>query len=214
MDGISGTLLWNDLKEFNTQLNDPVEQLYKKLIKQIQKLFPDLHMGYLESCGCAALANCMSVTKQGREIQREICKTKGIYNSQASHIYIGYLNDPSNYPKLEQARIASGAPKIGAANIQGNRVPQYYYCVALDVLGINSDFKWRSSFDELKNIVTSGNPIQVCKINPGHYIAVKAYDRIKDELIYDDSWLGPNKRLTRQDVKINIQNFRIRYFVK
>lgn len=215
MNGISGTTLWNDLSEFNTQLNDPVEQLYKKLIKQIQnkykKQYPDLHMGYLESCGPNAIVNCLAVTKQGRSIIKSIAKTKGIYLQQVPHIIIGYLNDPNNYERMRQIR-----KNLNPENIQGNRVPQYYYLVAKEVLGITAEMKWtpKDQFDMLKNIVLKGNPIQVCKINPGHYISVKAYDNIKDELIYDDSWKGPNKRMTRHDVSSNIQPFHIRYFVK
>lgn len=209
-----GTKLWNDAEEFNRQLNDPVEQLYKKLIKQIQKKYPQVHVGYLESCGPNAMANCFTSTEDGRRKVLTVCKTLGVYKQQVSHIIIGYLNDPANKDKMNKARVESGAPAIDNDSMQGNRVPQYYPLAAWELFSVKADFQWNVTFDTLKAIVIKGYPVQVCKKKPGHYIAVKAYDKRKDCLVYDDSWRGFNKFMNRAEAKENLQPFYIKYYVK
>ena len=51
---------------------------------------------------------------------------------------------------MQRARLASCAPWINNEDIQGNRVPQYYPLVALEMMGINSEFKWNCDFDTSK----------------------------------------------------------------
>lgn len=209
-----GTLYWNDNKHFNIQTNDPVEELYRKLVNEMKQKYPQLHWGYLESCGVNACANCFGATREGRVIIELMTSTPGGYVQQFSHLLIGFLNDPNNYADFEKIR-----KDISPYAIQGNRVPQYYPFLVQRMFGIKGIFNFGIDINIFKNILNLQYPIQVCLKNPGHYIAIVAYDEINDVFIYHDSWPRNGKsgfceQLPANILKNVLQDFYIYYMLR
>lgn len=212
MIDVIGTALWNDRGEFNIQTNDPLEQLYRKLVDQIRLKYPEVHWGHLESCGVNACTNCLAVTNQGRKRIIEWTKTPGGYVQQLPHLLIGFLNDPKNYDLMRKCR-----ENLDPAKIQGNRVPQYYTLLAKKFLGIPAHFEWGCDFEKVKQIVSEPYPVQLCYRKPGHYVTAKAWDK-KDNFLYsDNSWPrggdGFNEKIRPEDFA-NIHDWLIWYEIK
>lgn len=204
---VYGCNLWNDNKEFNIQTNDPLEQLYKKLISELKQKYPNLHWGHLESCGPNAMTNCLAVTIKGRKIIREMIKTPGGCPHQFPHLIIGFLNSPNNYSDLTKARLKSGAPYIDPDKIQGNRVPQYYSVVAKNMCNVDAYFEWNIDIKKLKYILSKKNPIQICYKNPSHYASIKAFDKDRiGEFFYSDDSM-PRPGIPGFNSKIYIKDF-------
>ena len=186
-------------KYFNDQRDDPTEELYRKLISQMKVKYPAIHWGHLESCGVNAMTNCLGVTLEGRRIIDRLTQTMGIYKQQFPHILIGYLNDPNNYKKMKELR-----DNLDPRLLQGNRVPQYYYLVALEVCGIRAHFEWGCSIEKVKEYLYLRHPVQVCE--PGHYLAAVSYDLKDSDIIYvynsyPKTGSGINEKRTRADFK-------------
>lgn len=193
---ISGAKFWNDRDTFYIQTNNPTEQLLKKREKG----------GWLESCGPTAAVNCLAARGENLEI-----KTPGSYRPQPEEVLLDYFNDPRNKSALEGARILDG-------EIPGNRVPQFYPIAVFEVFDVKARFCWRLSFSIVAGHIIHGSPVQICLKRPRHYIAVVAYDIVKNELIYNDSWPdrfpdkeGFNRRMTEAEFSSNVESFFIVY---
>lgn len=215
---IIGCDLWNDNKEYNIQTNDPTEQLYKKLIAEMKKKYPNIHWGHLESCGVNAMTNCLAVTIAGRKIIQKMINTPGGYLQQFPHLLIGFLNDPANYAALNEARLKTGSTHIDFDKIQGNRVPQAYIVLAKKMLGIDAYFEWGKDIKKFKYLLSKKNPIQVCSINPSHYKTIKAYNGNGKFFYSDDSWPragvpGFNSKIHEYEFD-NLENWFIWYDIK
>jgi hypothetical protein len=215
---VTGCVLWNDPGEFNVQTNDPVEQMIKKLIAQLREKYPEVHWGYLESCGVNTLTNCFAVTLRGREIIRKLSATLGTYTQQFPHLLMGYLNDPKNYPAMERARRESGAPPVDPDKVQGNRVPQFYVALAWEMLGVEAHFEWGCTPNKVREILSQQHPVQFCYKDPGHYASLKAWHHTDKVFYSDDSWPrsgvpGFNTPVKESDFS-NIQDWLIWYNIK
>jgi len=194
---IRGAKFWNDRnKAYFVQTNNPTEQLLKKRKEE----------SWLESCGPTAAINCLAARGGNLEI-----KTPGSYRPQPEEVLMDYFNDPRNKPALDDVRIVDG-------DIPGNRVPQFYPIAVYEVFGVKAWFCWRLSFDDVAGHILEYSPVQICLKEPRHYVAVVAYDNVKKELIYNDSWPdrfpdknGFNRRMTEEEFSSNVQSFFIVY---
>jgi hypothetical protein len=196
-------------KYFQDQRNDPTEEEYRKLLLQLKVKYPEIHWGFLESCGVNAFANCLGATVRGRKIIDKLTVTLGTYENQIPHLFIGCLNDPINYAEMRRIR-SNLDPRL----IQGNRVPQYYELLARIYCGITAHFEWGCSFDKVKDILLRSNPVQVCQ--PGHYIAVTGYNPKSDMMrILNSNPKAGNgvEERTRQDFK-TFENWLVWYEIQ
>lgn len=196
---IAGTKHWNENGRLHSQENNPTEVYLKTTIKD--------RIGWLESCGPTSAVNCLS--SMGHDIE---VVTPGSYKPQPEEVLMDYFNDPSNRRALQDIRVVDDT-------IPGNRVPQYYPKAVYDVFGVHVDFRWGPTFDTISDIVSKGRAVQLCLENPGHYIAVVAYDAEKKELIYHDSWGarfkdgkgGFARRMGEAEFKMNVKTFYLVY---
>ncbi len=206
---IKGPPFWNDRSRYYVQTNNPTEQILKK----------EGIKGWLESCGSTALTNCAAALGKDFTVT-----CPGGFQPQTDEIATGFLNDPRNYAKFLLAR-PNLDPSL-ASSPPGNRVPQYFPVAAKELFGIEGVYIgvfstidiWAAVVSELVN----EHPVQLCLVNPGHYIAAVAYDEDKDEIIINDSWPGRfkdslggfNRRVTHTDLDsgpANWKNFIVIY---
>ena len=196
---IRGAKYYNDSTRRYSQDNNPTEeQLRKHGIKS-----------YLETCGPTAALNCISALGHNTDLDNlpgEVI--------QPEEVLSDFLNDPKNYDDLRNIR-----PSLNPASIPGGRVPQYYPWAVKVLFNVVCEFKWNMTFDSVSFDVSKGKAIQICFENPGHYVAVLAYDDVKDELIYNDPWSGNpmnknggfNERLSRREFIDNVKNYFLIY---
>ena len=139
-------------------------------------------------------------------------KTPGTYQPQPEEVLMDYFNDPSNEAALRAIRVVD-------PSIPENRVPQYYPKAVFDVFGARVDFRWGPTFNSVADFVAKGQAVQLCLENPGHYIAVVAYDAEKRELIFHDSWGarfkdgkgGFARRMGENEFQSNVKSFYLVY---
>jgi len=199
---IKGAPFYDDRDRYYVQTNNPTEQILKKEGKG----------GWLESCGSVALTNCMGVL--GKDF---VITCVGGFQPQIDEIVTGYFNDPRNYKKFLIVR-----PNLDPAlptSPPGNRVPQYFPLAAKEIFGVRGVYmELPSTIDlwaEVVSELVQGNPVQVCLKDPGHYIAVVAYDEDTNEIIINDSWParfanqdGFNRRIGRKDIDSGPENWK------
>ena len=228
-----GAPFYSDRSRYYVQTNNPTEQMLKKhaavAVQYLKthgvsdQLLKDSAIGsWLESCGGDAMTNCAAALGKDFTVT-----CPGGFQPQTDEIVAGYLNDPRNYTKFLAAR-PDLDPNLPATP-PGNRIPQYFPLAAREVFGIAGkytelpvstlekpmyDYLWSAVMNEL----LSEHPVQLCLINPGHYIAAVAFDMDADEIIINDSWPGRftdglggfNRRLPKSEVT-NLRNFIVAY---
>jgi len=161
------------------QTNNTVEHLYKVLINQLKRKYPDANIknSYLETCGDSAAVNCIIAVDSD-----PIISCPGGYRPQSDCLLAEYHNDPNNFIKFK---------KLGYSpyDIQNNRVFSTYPIAVKEVFNKHCERfcyqKWENIIDFLK----AGQSIQLCLKNPGHYIAVIGATKDKEiKLDCIDSW--------------------------
>lgn len=162
---IAGARYWSDRSRYYTQTNNSIEGLLKKFGGR-----------WLETCGPTAAATCLDMLGYDLAV-----KVPGAYAPQAEDVLTLALNDPRHAEVMKQIRAdVSGVP--------GNRVPQYYPWAVRIVFNAAALFvmplRWVTLTDEIK----SGNAVQICRVDPGHYLAAVAFDDVTREVIYHDPW--------------------------
>ena len=194
---MEGTKFWHDRSRYYSQMNNPTEAFLKATMGERE--------GWLQSCGPTAAVNCLASMGYDVEI-----RCPGDYAPQPEEVLMDFFNDPVNLATLRAVR---NLPD----NIPGNRVPQYYPIGVRDVFGKTADFFWGPTFDLVSEEVSDGRAVMLCLNSPSHYIAVVAYDRELDSLVYHDSWGtrfkdnlgGFARRLTRDEFKDNVKSYYI-----
>lgn len=196
---IYGVKRWNNRACYYVQTNNPTEELLKKR-----------GGNNLLSCGPSAAVTCIAA--MGRSVRIDC---PGVFQPQPEEVLMDYFHDPRNYGKLEQVR-AETPPDSWF----GNEIPQFYPTAVQDVFGVSARFEWNTRIDLLRRYMNMGKAVQLCLKNPGHYIAVVAYDSIKQELIYNDPWPGRftdrdgfNRRMSKDEFETNTKPFLIVYGV-
>lgn len=197
---VKGARFWNTVDAYYSQENNPTEA-YNKKRQQNRTAY------WMETCGPTSAVNCISA--MGFKVTIDC---PGDYEPQPEEVLMDFMNDPRNDTAFKKIR-DMGKDRY----IPENQVPQYYPMSVRMVFNVLASFKWGASFEVIRDDVIRGHAIQVCMKNPGHYIAIVAYDSDKDELIYHDSWSskysdgGRSHRLCHSDVVNNLQPYRIVY---
>ena len=199
MDVRGHTKWWDDRDRYYSQENNPTEA-YNKARLEMRATH------WLETCGPTAAVNCMSSLGKNLTIS-----CPGRYSPQPEEVLMDYFNDPRNEVTLQSIRDLGERGR----SIPENQVPQYYPVGVREVFGVSALFCWGASRRDITSALDRGCAVQLCLVNPGHYIAVVAYT--DDFLVYHDSWGsqypdgGFARKLTYQDLKENIQPYRIVY---
>lgn len=194
---IKGAPYWNDRNHYYVQTNNPTETLLKKVRLT----------DWLESCGPTAAVNCISALGYDVTIT-----CPGPYRPQPEEVLTDFFNDPVNFEKLERIR------QVDDQYLPKNRIPQLYPYAVKKVFGVPARFAWLSDFSDIADCFYIGSTVQLCLENPGHYVAVIAYDEEVDELIYNDPWPdrfpdgnGFNRRMDKTEYQDNVKPYAIIY---
>lgn len=188
--------------DFYAQDNNPTEALLKKFMGKLIK-------GWYETCGPTAACNCMAAFGYNLNI----VAPSGIPNIiQPEEALSDMMNDPRFRAEREKVR-------AGVEKIPGGRVPQLYPWAVKKLFGAEANFSFGCVWGAIINLINLDRTIQVCLKKPGHYIAVVGYDRVKNEIIYKDSWLsnpmnkngGVNERMSQADFEKNTYNYKVVY---
>ena len=136
-----------------------------------------------------------------------------MYEPQSEEVLMDFFNDPRNYEALRRAR-----PDTPPEKWHGNEVPQFYPAAMYAVFGVKAEFLWGNDPKKIASFLEAGCAVQLCLVNPGHYIAAVAYDTDRQEIIYNDPWPGRfadgngfNRRMGEAEARINLKNFMIVY---
>lgn len=197
---IRGTKRWDDRGTFSVQTNNAVETI---LSKKLQKDSRGVPVGWLEDCGPTAAVNVLESMGVATMV-----KTPGGWIAQPEDALAMWFNDPRNYSEMKKARA-----DIDPGQYLGNEVPQFYPSAVKAVFGVVGMYTEGQSFEWIGSLVSSGVGAMICLKNPGHYLAVVAYDDVKKELIYRDSWPGRtgtdgfNLRMSPSEFKSNVKPF-------
>jgi hypothetical protein len=193
---IKGVKFWDNRDYYYTQTNNPTEEILRKRSDG----------GWLVSCGPTAAVGCIAA--MGHNVY---CGCPGGYVPQSEEVLMDYFNDPRNYDALRKAR-----PDTPPEKWHGNEVPQFYSVAVPAVFGVKAEFMYGNDFNKIAAFLEAGRGVQLCLVNPGHYIAAVAYDSAKREIIFNDPWPGRfadkdgfNRRMGEAEVKANVKTFMI-----
>jgi hypothetical protein len=184
-------------ERYFTQDNNATEQIIKK--KGIQL--------YLETCGTTSMANCIASIKDDEWLKNNFYFIK----IQIEDYICDYMNDPHNYDVFKAIR------NLDYNFYFGNEIPQLYPYTAKQLFNVDAEFKNEKDFNKLIGYISNNQPIQLCFINPGHFVALVGIDTDTKELIINDPWFrhyptgGFNHRLSIQEYDQNINPWLIIY---
>jgi hypothetical protein len=170
MDVIIGLPRWDDPATYYSQANNAVESMLKKMQTKT----------WLATCGPTAAV--MLADAAGHDVR---IQTSAGWDPQPEDLLALYFNDPRNYQRLRDSR-----PTLDPAEYMGNEVAQYYPVAMRDVFGIKAIFTWGVSRVSILTALRRGAGVMLCLEDPGHYIAVVAYNTVTHEVIYNDPWPG------------------------
>ena len=195
-----GTTHWEDRNTFSVQTNNAIETI---LSKKLPKDSRDIPIGWLEDCGPTAAINVLE--SMGKVVS---VRTFGGWFPQSEDVLALWFSDPRNYKEQRTAR-----PGLNPVDVLGNEVPQYYPAAIRSVFGETAMYVEGQSFDWIASMVYSGVGFMICLKDPGHYLAVVAYDNVANQLIYRDPWPGRtgtdgfNLRMGIEEFKKNVKSF-------
>lgn len=168
---IHGPRLWNDRKlAYFTQENNAIEHLLSCRLPQGQSS--------LESCGPTAAVNCLASLEYILATY-----TIGGYRIQPEDLLTVYFNDPANFPTLKKAWAG-----LDPSTVAGNEVAQWYPAAVREVFIGKCDFLGEVSWEDAIAQLKKSRALQVCLSQPRHFIAIVAYDDIRDLMLMKDSW--------------------------
>jgi hypothetical protein len=208
----------NDRDYYYVQTNNPTEEILRKLDAELsaklkaggmtdEQIKPYL-IQRLQSCGPTASVNC----------QAALGKIVDDGKSQPEERLFDAFNDPRNYPLFARTPLEDGKTLIDPANVLGNRVAAWYPAAVKLVFGnpcefVNGLMPWLDLLDKLEE----GKTVQICLINPGHYISLVCFDSLNGVLL-NDPWPGRwpdgngfNRPLGRAEYEANVKPFALIY---
>jgi len=195
---IRGVKHWDSRDHYYVQTNNPTEEVLRKR----------KNGNWLVSCGPTAAVSCLAA--MGCDVA---IRCPGEYQPQSEEVLMDYFNDPRNYDTLRKIR-----PETPPDTYHGNEVPQFYAAAVPAVFGVKAEFLWGADFLKIAAFLEAGRAVQVCLVQPGHFIAVVACDRETRELIYNDPWPerfankdGFNRAMSESELKLNVLPYLIVY---
>lgn len=191
---------WQDPNRYHSQENNPTEA-YNKARLASRATY------WLETCGPTAAVNAMAAMGYDLTVT-----TRGVYNPQPEEVLMDFLNDPRNDAELDRIRELS-------EDIPENQVPQFYPYAVLQVFGVPAAFDWGTAWGQIVADLDNGRAVMVCLKEPGHYIAIVAYDAHANELVFHDSWgsrpglrnRGRAERMSVGELQSNVQPYRVTF---
>lgn len=186
---VKGCKKWNDRATFSVQTNNSVEAMLRA--------WSGKDTGYLETCGPTSAINVLEAMGRPTEIL-----SPALASVQPEDFLTLWMNDPKNHPGL-------GIPKVAMIN----EWPAAYPNALSRVFGISAKFLEGQSFEWVASMVFGGTGCMICLKNPGHYLAVVAYDNEANELIYRDPWPnrtktdGYNLRMSQAEFEGNVKPY-------
>lgn len=197
---IKGTKNWADRGTFSVQTNNAIETILHKKLPVGADGIPH---GWLEDCGPTAAINILDAMGHPTET-----KSPAGWAPQPEDVLACWFNDPRNYGAMVR-------PGVDPAKFLGNEIPQWYPAALAAVFGVSARYLEGQTFDWMATIVQGGAGAMICLKDPGHFLAVVAYDDETKELIYRDSWPGRTKtdgfnlRMGRAEWSANVNPFLI-----
>jgi len=164
-----GILYWNDRKIRYEQTENAVEAIIKKVRKQ-----DGSKIGYLENCGpssCATILEGMGFLNINNYFR--FPTGESIQMDDAISIY---MNDPRHDHLFK------------SGDVFDNEYIDCYITVAKNLFGVDAKRWTNNTFDSWASQLIIGNGVQAVLKNPGHYIALIAYDPKKDVIYFHDPW--------------------------
>lgn len=186
---IKGAKLWSDRKTYSIQTNNSVENLLRK--------WSGKDRGYLETCGPTSAINVLE--SMGKPVA--IMSTALAFIQPEDFLTI-WMNDPKNAP---------GIKLVGDRPV--NEYPQAYPNAISKVFGQSCRYLENQTFDWIASMVSGGVGSMICLKDPGHFLAVVAYDDETKELIYRDPWPGRtggdgfNLRMGKKEFEANVKPY-------
>ena len=163
---ITGILNWENANIRYDQTENATEAIIRKI--NIQH---GVSAGHYESCGASAC--CCEMEGLGYLKIADYPMTIMGGQIQMDDFLMMYLNDPRN--------------DFEDSDRMDNRYLRSYPKVVKQLFNCESE-TFDTNFTRIKELIEGGHGVQVCLENPGHFIALIAYDYKKDEFIYHDSW--------------------------
>jgi len=198
---IKGVTNWNDRNRFWVQTKNGVEAILKVALPKGTDGIPH---GWLETCGPTSCVNVLDA--MGKPID---CKSPGGGTLRPSDFLALWMNEPQNF-----AAMAKAVPSITDVDqYMENEIAAFYPEAVRQVFGVTGEYTEGKGFDWLASQVQSGRGAMICLKNPGHFLAVLAYDDATQEFIYNDSWPnrtktdGWNLRLTKSEFQTNVKPY-------
>lgn len=184
---IHGCKKWDDRSTFSVQTNNGVESLIRA--------WSGKDRSYLETCGPTAAINVLDAMAKSTQVLSPTGE-----KIQPEDFLTLWMNDPKN--------------QHGAAiDRPANEYPQLYPEAISRVFGQSVRFLGGQTFDWIASIVSGGVGCMICLVDPGHFLAVVAYDDVTHELIYRDPWPnrtgtdGFNLRMGRAEYESNVKPY-------
>ncbi len=192
MDKVQGIKYWDTPSIRYDQTENSFESFTEKLLARYH-----VHVGNLVSCGasaCATLAEGMGWLDPNDYPQ---INGKSI---QFDEYIIAYMNDPRNEFTSDPL-------------VFDNEIIKNYVKVVEDLFKQKAVYRRDLNFKNVAANLVIGQGVQLCMIDPGHFVSAIAYDHSDNTIIYLDSRELPGaiyKKFTPYDFK-NIMKYGIVY---
>lgn len=186
---IKGTKHWNDRKTFSVQTNNAVENLLR--------LWSGKDTGFLETCGPTSAINVLE--SMGHPVA---ILSSSMATIQPEDFLTIWMNDPKNAP---------GFPTSAPVNEYAKAYPN----AISKVFGKACRYLEGQSFEWISSMVAGGMGCMVCLKDPGHFIAIVAFDNVENKLVYRDPWPnrtktdGFNLRMGKSEFDINVKPYAV-----
>lgn len=168
-----GIKKWNDTSTYYSQENNATESVMARLLGKDK---------YLETCGPTSAT--MIVDAIGKSVNVSV---PGKYKMQPEDALFLWFHDRRNYEKMARIRPETDP---GTTKYWGNQIPQYYPVAIKEVFGVNAEFRWGIHENTIVSALQDSQGVLVCLKEPGHFVAVVAYNEGTGEIIYNDPWPG------------------------
>jgi hypothetical protein len=139
-----------------------------------------IHHGWLETCGPTSAVNVLDA--MGKDLSN---KSSGGASLRPMDFLAIWMNTPENFVAL--------GPIPGVTSPDQyleNELAQAYPQAVPRVFATAAEYFEGKTWEWLTGAVSGGIGAMICLKNPGHFLAVVAFDDVTQELIYNDSWPG------------------------